>query len=479
MVDHRPVAHLRPETGWMNDPIGPIRWRGRTHLFHQANPAGGFWDRPHWGHFATADLVHWERRPLALSPDADGPDADGCYSGCVVDDDGVATMLYTGARGPLGHSQAQTTCVARSTDDDLDTWTKDPENPVAEPPPDLDLLGYRDPFVWSDGGRWHQLIGAGIVGQGGAVLHLTSDDLRSWTDEGPLLTGATLDAADVDGAAWTGTMWECPALLRGPDADALIVNVHDDTTASPKPTHHPVAVIGRLADGAFTPRRLQRVDAGPDLYAPCLLVEPSGAVMWGWSWEALPVEAQRAAGWSGVLSLPRAVQVVDGQLVVTPLPELDDLRTDARRITRVARDGGWRAEGAEGDVVDLVLRVAVDRGPVELAVRCAPDRAEVTTIGFDPQAGRLWLDRDRSSLDPAATGGTHTAAATVPDEVVELRCVVDRSIVEVFVAGVALTARIYPTRPDSVGVEVTGPGADAVDLAAYDLGSVWVSSTSG
>ena len=42
MIEHRPRAHLRPETGWTNDPIGPVSWKERTHLFHQVNPHNSF-----------------------------------------------------------------------------------------------------------------------------------------------------------------------------------------------------------------------------------------------------------------------------------------------------------------------------------------------------------------------------------------------------------------------------------------------------
>ena len=33
-----PVHHVRPPSGWVNDPNGPIRWNGRYHLFFQHNP---------------------------------------------------------------------------------------------------------------------------------------------------------------------------------------------------------------------------------------------------------------------------------------------------------------------------------------------------------------------------------------------------------------------------------------------------------
>ncbi|MGP1673704.1 MAG: hypothetical protein ACTS8Z_00640, partial [Candidatus Limnocylindrales bacterium] len=92
----RPRYHLTPPSGWMNDPNGPIFVDGRLHVFYQHNPDGPYWDRVHWGHAVSDDLVRWEHWPIAIAPETDGPDSFGCWSGCVVDADGTPTMLYTG-----------------------------------------------------------------------------------------------------------------------------------------------------------------------------------------------------------------------------------------------------------------------------------------------------------------------------------------------------------------------------------------------
>ncbi|TVR21019.1 MAG: glycoside hydrolase family 32 protein [Nitriliruptor sp.] len=470
MPEHRPYAHLRPERGWTNDPTGPVRWQSRTHLFHQYNPQGGYWDRPHWGHLVSDDLVRWQRRPVALSPTPGGPDAAGCYSGCVVIDGDAAVMAYTGVVGPPVPGQLQVTCLARSTDPLLDRWVKDPTNPVTTAPPGRQLLGFRDPFLWQDDRRWWQAIGAGSREEGGEVLLYSSTDLHRWVPHGALLTKADLDA--VDPQVWTGSMWECPVLLRGRDGDALLLSIHDEVD-----THYPLAVVGQLVADRFVPSRLQRLDLGPDLYAPCLLQEADGtAISWAWSWEARTPAAQRASGWAGVLSAPRRLEVVDGHLRVAPLAQLTQLRERALDVRPTPTARGWVAAGIDTDVADLELTLgpAVER--IDLKLRCSPGREEVTTLTLDRSRGEVWLDREHASLDPAVRGGRYGGPLDPALPIQHVRVLLDRSIVEVFVDHrVALTARIYPTREDSTGVEVVGAPDSLADirLRAWSLTSIW------
>jgi beta-fructofuranosidase len=471
LPEHRPHAHLRPEHGWTNDPTGPVRWKGRTHLFHQYNPQGGYWARPHWGHLVSDDLVRWRRRPIALSPAPGGPDAGGCYSGCVVIDGDEAVIAYTGVVGPPVVGQPQVTCLARSCDPLLDHWVKDPDNPVTTAPADRQLLGFRDPFLWRDAdGRWWQAVGAGTEETGGEVLLYSSSDLHRWDAHGPLLTGAELTT--LDPTVWTGSMWECPVLLRGRDGDALLLSIHDVEV-----THYPLAVIGRLEGERFVPSHLQRLDLGPDLYAPCLLQEEDGsAVSWGWSWEARTPEVQRAAGWAGVLSAPRRLEIVGGRLRVAPLGELTQLRGRELEVRPTPTPHGWSTAGIDTDVADLELTLGPSVDRIDLELRRSPDGQEVTTLTLDRSRGEVWLDRDRASLDAAARGGRYGGPLDPATPLEHVRILLDRSIVEVFVDDrVALTARIYPTLEDSTGLAVVGTPSDVADveLRAWSLTSIW------
>ena len=63
---YRPQFHYTPRQNWMNDPNGPIVYKGQYHLFYQYNPEGNQWGNMSRGHAVSKDLVSWKELPLAI-----------------------------------------------------------------------------------------------------------------------------------------------------------------------------------------------------------------------------------------------------------------------------------------------------------------------------------------------------------------------------------------------------------------------------
>lgn len=463
---HRPAFHFVAPAGWLNDPNGLTQRDGWYHLFYQYNPYAPVHDRIHWGHARSTDLVHWEHLPIALEPSA-GPDADGCWSGVFVDDGGVPTLVYSGRHGGV-----ELPCLATGSDD-LVEWTKEPGNPViAAPPADLDIVAYRDHCVWREEAtdarpaRWRHIIGAGIRGEGGTALLYESDDLRSWRYVGPLLVGDTADRART-APDWTGTMWECVDLFAVDGTDVLVFSAWDDGV-----THHPLYWSGSYRGDRFEPRSLHRLDLGGRFfYAPQSMRDETGRrLMFGWMQEGRTDAAAVAAGWSGVMSLPRVVTArSDGSLHQAPAPEVDALRAELLYDGPVA---GVAGSGLGGDQLDLELEAVLPAGAsVELAVRATADGAERTVyrlrrVGDEVEFS---LDRSRSSLDSTVDTKPLAGVVGLEGDTVRLRVVIDHSALEAFANGIALAARAYPTRPDALQVSVDVDGGAGATLRAWRM----------
>ncbi|RVU22899.1 glycoside hydrolase family 32 protein [Streptomyces antnestii] len=462
---HRPRFHFTSPGGWLNDPNGLTHWNGVYHLFYQYNPLAPAHHRIHWGHATSQDLVTWTDEPVALVPGTEGPDRDGCWSGVLVDDGGVPTLVYSGR-----HGDRELPCVATGSAD-LRHWTKDPANPViAAPPAGADITAFRDHCVWREGAVWRQLIGSGIRGTGGTALLYESPDLRTWRYVGPLLTG---DAAGggPDDLDWTGTMWECVDLFRVGASDVLVFSAWDEGT-----THHPLYWTGRYEGDTFTPEALHRLDYGRRyFYVPQSTLDAHGRrVMFGWLQEGRDDEATAVAGWSGVMSVARVLtEAPDGSLAQAPVPELAGLRRDHVALgSPTLTDGTYaRLDAVSGDQLDLEADLRLAPGATaRLVVRETPDGAERTVVELtrdaaDPARGTLRLRRERSSLDPDVdTEPRYGELPFGPDGGVALRVLVDHSALEIFANGRALTARVYPSRPtEAVGVGIGATGAVTVD----------------
>lgn len=460
-IEERPLYHFHPEANWMNDPNGLIQWQGQYHLFYQYNPHGPYHGTIHWGHATSRDLAHWTHAPIALTPSDAGPDEDGCYSGCAVDDHGVPTLIYTGIRGTDRDHRREATCLATSADN-LRTWTTYAGNPViAAPPEGLDVVGFRDPYVWKEGDTWYQVIGSGVRGQGGTVFLYASPDLIQWDYLNPLYHR---DERLTD-SVWTGSMWECPQFFPLGDKHVLIVSVWDAGK-----THYTVYFVGSYAQGRFAPESVHRLDLGADYYAPATMLDDHGRrLIWGWSWEGRSQAAQQASGWAGVMSLPRELTLrADGTLGIQPVPELQALRGVHVHKAGIdlTPDSSHVLSEVKGDCLeisatfDVSSHTAVEFG---LLVRCSPGREEYTRIYYDAATRRVGVDRDKASQDPTVHRGVHSGALDLDvDERLTLRVFVDRSIVEVYANGrTCLTERIYPSRADSRDVDMYARGGEA------------------
>lgn len=437
---HRPKYHFLPPAHWMNDPNGPIYWKGQYHMFYQHNPNGVFWGTMHWGHAVSPDMIHWSHLPVALAPDPAGPDKDGVFSGCTVSNDGEATIVYTGTK-------PEVQCIATSSDD-LYSWKKSDSNPViARPPDDVQVTGFRDPWVWRDADTWYMALGSGIANVGGAILLYRSADLREWTYLHPIYVGQRDVKSTSNNPVSSGEMWECPSFFPLDGKHVLLVSTQETTPY----------YVGSFTELKFTPEFEGRLDTGAYYAATSQLDAQGRRIVWGWIQETRGREAQKAAGWSGVLSLPRLLSLKENQLSIQPVAELRKLRGKRLNVVNffLPDNRPMRIPGVAGDGLEIIAELDLgDADEAGLHVLVAEDGSESTAISY--QRGRNRLSVGTPSSEER---GNLTLAAAEP---LRLHIFVDCSVIEVFANGRAcVTGRAYPTRVDSLGLRAYAKGGSA------------------
>ncbi len=468
----RPGFHLTAPYGWLNDPNGLAQRDGTFHAFYQHNPYacvhGDVRGVTAWGHATSTDLLHWDHLPVALLPDTgeDAPDRDGCWSGVLVDDHGTPTLVYSGNR----RGEGQRPCLATSDDPDLRTWTKDPGNPVLDPPPD-GVTEFRDHCVWREGDEWRQVVSAGLDGVGGAALLFGSADLHSWAYRGPLATGPLPGTGETG----DGDAWECVDVFPlGHGRHAMTFGVWREGR-----TLWTGYAVGHLVGDTLSIDRSGVLDAGLRyFYAPQSFLDERGRrVMVGWLQEGRSDEACEEAGWSGALSVPRVVSLGDDDdLHSAPVEEVATLRGEAHPVDLDGSRDGGRALSLDrvGVRLDLEAELALEPGAeLEVGLRRTPDDAERTLLHLQACGSelRFTLARDQSTLEPGPDTSTLRGRAPYDGRPVTLRVLVDHSTVEVFVAGRPLSARVYPSRSDAEGVTLElSPAGGRV------TGTVWTLS---
>jgi beta-fructofuranosidase len=465
----RPQYHFLPASNWMNDPNGPIHFNGNYHLFYQFNPNGAVWGDMHWGHAISFDMVNWRHLPVALAPTPSGPDADGCFTGTAVIKDGQVVVLYTGVHAVAAeqatsmdgaHIFRETQCLATSSDPELQTWSKLPAPVIPAPPPGMQVNGFRDPSPWCQGDWWHVVIGSGIADKGGAVLLYKSRDLRSWEFVHILARRNQNRVASFDPFdPWE--VWECPEFFALGAKHVLIFSTggkaywqSGELDAEKMIFHSEQA--GMLDYGSF--------------YAPKTQLDKSGnRIMWGWIPETRPVEECKAAGWAGLMSLPRVLSLgKDGRLRIRVAAEVNTLRGHEQILNIVADEDRNRrqieAMRIEGASAEIRLTARRTQEPFELALQSADDAVTWLILKYDPLQPRQILIDGRPL--PVLLG---------ENEDLELHLYVDGSVIEVFVnQHAACTKRFYPlgSKSRDMSLQLTGKTANLVSLSVWQMSPI-------
>ncbi|KAL1340820.1 hypothetical protein AAHE18_09G042100 [Arachis hypogaea] len=492
---YRPSFHFLPSKNWMNDPNGPMRYKGMYHLFYQHNPKAAVWNTAiEWGHSISKDLVNWFPLQPALTPNQPY-DIKGCWSGSItILPNQKPFILYTG----IDHNNHQTQNLAipkNLSDPLLREWVKLPNNPLMKPTlgNKINVTSFRDPTTaWlGHDGFWRVIVGSQENEKGIAILYKSKDFLHWIKAKHPL------NSAKKSG------MWECPDFypvstkgkigietsVDGPQVrHVLKVSLYD--------TSHDYYLIGTYdtTKDVFVPDEkgfdkdelylVQRYDYGK-FYASKTFYDGAKKrrVLWGWINESSVQQDDEKKAWSGIQAIPRTVWLHESgkQLIQWPIAEIEKLRGHHVKLhSKVLKPGTLlQVSGVTPAQADVEISFQVSKlenaqelnpswkldpqilcsqkakGGFGLLVLASKGMQEYTSVFFmifktnKKYVVVMCSDQSRSSLNHKNDLTTYGAFVNVDPahEELSLRILIDQSVVESFggKGKACITSRVYPT----------------------------------
>ncbi|MCL4115998.1 UNVERIFIED_CONTAM: hypothetical protein GTU68_054619 [Idotea baltica] len=465
----------------MNDPNGMVFHKGIYHLFYQYYPDDIVWGPMHWGHATSPDLIYWEHKPIALYPDELGL----IFSGSAVLDKQntsgfgslenpplVAVYTYHLVEGEkAGRKDYQTQGMAYSLDNG-DSWVKYVGNPIIG---NSEIKDFRDPKV-----MWHEPTKNWILTlvAGDHAQFYSSKDLKSWTITGKF---------GIDKGAHGG-VWECPDLfkLKVGDTDeekwVLLISINPGAPNGGSGTQY---FIGEFDGKTFTTdqKETKWVDWGADNYA-------------GVTYDNTPDNERIFIGWMSNWSYARD----------TPTEKWRSAMTVPRRLTLEKFDNGISlinypianlqiiiSEGTSNDVVlttnekesfsfenlnqsEIIFKTKAK----DFQLKLSNDLNEAVIFALNSEEKLAVLDRTKSGkTDFQEDFGSiqKMSIDNLPDEEYEVRILVDKSSIELFLNGgqYVMTSQLFPNKAyKNLSIEYKGDSEMSVkELQLNEIKRIW------
>ncbi|XP_043720624.1 beta-fructofuranosidase, insoluble isoenzyme CWINV1-like [Telopea speciosissima] len=497
---HQPFRtgyHFQPAKNWINDPNGPMIYKGIYHLLYQYNPKGSVWGNIVWAHTTSTDLVNWVHHEPAIYPSIES-DINGCWSGSTTILPGAKpAILYTGI-DPQNRQVQNIAFPKNLSDPFLREWTKLPQNPLMTPIDGINASSFRDPTTaWkAPDGKWRVIIGSKTGRRGKAILYKSKDFIKWDRVNRPLHSSKK-----------TG-MWECPDFFPvsvksevGLDTSVITPDVKHVLKVSLDDTKHEYYTIGtyKLKKDKYVPNKGSidddsglRYDYGK-FYASKTFFDNSKnrRILWGWVNESDSEHDAVKRGWAGVQAIPRNIWLDKSgkQLVQWPVEEIEKLHEKPVDLqsTELKKGSVIEVSGVTASQADVEVSFALSTlekaenmdpswknpqllcsqkgasvkgsiGPFGLLVLASEGLEEQTSIFFrvfkdqEKYVVLMCSDQSRSSLrkDHLLDKTTYGAFLDVDPqhEELSLRSLIDHSIVESFggKGKVCITSRVYPEK---------------------------------
>ena len=429
--NERPLFHLTPRVGWMNDPNGFCFYKGQYHLFYQYHPYSCNWGPMHWGHAVSSDLIHWEPLPAALAPDSKN-DKEGCFSGCALEmEDGNLALIYTGVHKNKKDKKQNLQIQCLATGDGINF--KKEKKPVIDDsqlPSECCIEDFRDPkVVQNKNGDFILYAVNRNVDGNGQILAYKSKNLRDWEFCNVVIKNDFV----------LGRMWECPDLFSLDGKAVLMMSAQEVLQSDNFDSGNiGVCLIGQYDEHEykFIKEKAQQVDRGLDFYAQQTIASADGRrIMIGWlqNWDICNYR-EKGCRWFGQMSVPREIKIKDGVLIQQPVREIEDYHQNKQEINRLKLESEkYPLPQLNWECLDMTVCVKkYDTDLSYFSINLFENENHYARVYYDFKLEKAGIDRSRTGTKTALLHERSCAYKTKEKDELKLRIIKDINSVEVF-----------------------------------------------
>ena len=460
----KPVFHVTPPVGWMNDPNGFSAYRGKVHLFFQFHPYSTEWGPMHWGHVTSKDMVRWAYEPVELSPDEEYDQA-GCFSGSAIEADGKHVLVYTGVRRETDQSgnqtETQNQCLAVG---DGISYEKKGMIVCGEALPEgFSRTDFRDPKLWKEDGVYYLLVGNCDRNRKGQVVLFSGTNLEKWEYRGVLAKGEGI----------MDSMWECPDFFALDGQHVLICSPQNMRAKKYEfhNGHNNVYFLGSYEKACcrFDQGEPHSLDYGLDFYAAQTTELPDGRrvlIAWMQSWHTrLIPEGQK---WHGMMTIPRELTIKKDRIIQKPVRELKQYRSNEVSYYGETVAGSRSLPGICGRVMDMTVEI-VEGDFREFTIDVANNEEYTTTYTYHRDKKLLETDRTYSGLKSDMVCHRMMEVEEKNGRL-KLRFIMDRYSIELFVGdGEKVSTTVIYTPKEADQVVFACDGVAKINVVKYEI----------
>ncbi|CUM99815.1 MULTISPECIES: glycoside hydrolase family 32 protein [Turicibacter] len=457
----KPIYHIHPEFGLLNDPNGLAYFNGYYHLFHQWYPFGTTHGMKHWAHLKSKNLVEWTREEVALIPTEDY-EAHGAYSGTAIEINNQLYLYYTGNIKLDKFNRSANQCLAIM--DDKGNIQKHPSNALIEGVPQGYTGHVRDPKVFKKNGQYYMILGAQRLDETGTFIMYQSPDGVDWSFLGEL----TLKNFNQN----LGYMWECPDFAEIDGKDLLIFSPQGVEVQGEKYKNlfNVTYVIGKLDldQLIFEVESFDEFERGFDFYATQTFKgKENQTLLLAWAGLGEFEYPTDIFGWAHCLTFPREIRIKDNKVIQIPAKELELLRLN--KVSEAGQCQGFSLLENDTNTYELNMILTPNDANI-FGINLSVSKEERLVLEFNQKNQTVTLDRSELKHQFVEEFGTYRQAELKIGEKIEIKVLMDNSIVEIFINNgeLAFTSRLFPLE-NSTNIEIFSDGLMSYKYEKYLL----------